>query len=208
MSIHHSRAHGEWLYNADWLTNKEKDKLSILDSKLKKELPQKVFESNKNLWDILDRVTKYYERYSPRRRHVLERSFLFDEFKSFLQNSKYFTEYSKFKIVSLVRLSGHIKLSTNKKEDSGWDEMQLGRFMSLKDREHVYMTASGSNLSDYRDVLNSVYPHAYIIKVYGASKYNLYERFGFKKLKNLPLTKDENTKYEVPYRVHSAHTFD
>lgn len=207
MSIHHSKAHGEWLYNSDWLSKKERKNLSILGSRLQNEPPGFVFRDNKSEWDLFKKVVKYHKPQDLTEELSLPGGTT-DVLKEFFEESMHFSGHSNFNTEKISRLFDFIevyKLKKEKRKDD-WVQMHLGQFIAEYGSYTVYMTASAhSNLEDYSAILDATDTSAGIIKVYGESKYSLYDRYGFKRLKEVPLVQDEDHDYSVPYNVHISH---
>lgn len=206
LTIHHSKAHGEWIYNVDWLSIEEKRQLADLAERLQNQSVFETFKCNISDWNIFKRVVRYSQ---PNNSAKLPRYIPSERVKRAFNSTEQSYDYNNHTIISLGRLF-HIVEDCEDKDASvqkeGRTTMRLGRFIAEYGCRPVYMAASISpNYKDYYTVVKNTSPDARVVKVSGRNRYKLYERYGFKKLKSVPLVDSTDHNYCVPGYIHRNH---
>lgn len=131
-------------------------------------------------------------------------------FRSFIKNQDTLPDIDNKeanKIFSLFKTVGYCHRGAGSSaKKSSRSNKKLGQILAEHDREKVYMAAStGGKFTQRFKVLENTDSENTVITVNGCRKYDQWgANFGFKVLKNTPLTdgEDDDHEYDVPDRIH------
>jgi hypothetical protein len=176
----------------------------IVEEMINSEHPGIPIMGNQNDWSLFKNLVDYHGGYS-----VLDsrRSFM-----KFIQNQEALPDVSDEDANEMFKLLKDIEYckrspsrSTKKRYRS---EMSIGYFLAeYAGDSEIFMAAStGGNFVHYAKVANHNYDDTEILIVPTSGKYERWsDLFGFKVLKNMPLTQSDDHDYEIPIKIHQDH---
>lgn len=163
-----------------------------------------VVQENPDSWTLFKKMVNYHGSYRV--------TSSFGNLGTFFNDRDELPELSDQKVREIYNLFKETELCTrgpgNSSKKNGRDERELGWILSDFDAENIYMAASTSGKFSQRfHVLRHTNHDSQVIVVDGTHKYDTYsEYFGFKKLKEVPLTQsdddDAEHEFDVPDQIH------
>lgn len=156
-------------------------------------------------WQVFESTVDYHGDWNATSR--------FDPFQDWTEKRDEFPDWDEetarhvFALFTSIETADANCNTPNKKSYRGEDS--LGSVLSTYDRNNVFMAASiskGAGTQRNR-VLHNTMDSAVVIKLDGASKYDEYEeKFGFRKLKDVPREQSDDHEWDVPDSVHDSAT--
>lgn len=183
----------------------------IFDRMVAADHPADVVRENPSDWQLLKRMVDYHGTRAAGSRSDF-RSFIDDrdEFPDLPSRPgvrpKAAIDLAVERIYELFQSVDHapsdVRYASKKKKRT---RDPLGDILADVPNENVYMAAStGGNFEDQRVVVSKTHDKWDVIVLDAARHYDKYEtKFGFKKLKHVPLVQSDDHDYDVPNNVHA-----
>ena len=164
--------------------------------------PADAIRGNESDWTLFKKMVSYHGS-----RRITDS---LHKFKKFISDRDEFPDYDDETLRQIYKLFKEVEHChqgagrSNKK--SYRVEKPLGDILAVNDSDEVYMAAStGGNFTERFRVIENTYDNPEVIVVSTASKYDKWSQlFGFKVLKEVPLTggEDDDHNYDVPDKIH------